>query len=203
MAENCVKNFLRNNAPNQPGFAPIPFQASASKTRMLTSLRMLRLKTARSGIGAGHLFEVAVADEMLGEFAAKPFEQIRSRAGKVVADEAEVILLGQIVLAVDGRVAGQGQPNSRADAGAAKRLGAVTLGGEGQVAGAGLGQAAVEIQVRVDGPEGALVKINAKHLGQVWAGALLQGNFGRPLCHWALQNQPLMGASKPATFLLV
>ena len=61
-------------------------------------------------IGPGHVVEVALADERVAVSPLDQRQQIAARAGEDIADERDVVLLGQVVLAVNLGIAGQGQP---------------------------------------------------------------------------------------------
>ena len=74
--------------------------------------------------------------------------------GKMLPTNATSYCLAHVVLAVDLRVARQRQPGRGRDADAAEQVGAVALGGEDDVEAGRLFAAAVEVEVRVDGPEG-------------------------------------------------
>ena len=65
------------------------------------------------------------------------------------------MLFGQVVLAVDLGVAGQGQPGGGVDPDLAEQVDPIALGGEDDVEARRLLSAPVKIEVRVDGPEGA------------------------------------------------
>jgi hypothetical protein len=72
-----------------------------------------------------------------------------------MAHECDVVLLGDLVLAMDLRVARQRQPGRRGDSRTAEIFGAVTLSGEDPVKAARFLESPREIEVRVDGPPGA------------------------------------------------
>ena len=61
----------------------------------------------RGGIGRGHLVEVPAADEDVLELSLEKPDGFRAIAGREVADEADVVTLGHVVLAMHFRIAGK------------------------------------------------------------------------------------------------
>ena len=121
---------------------------------------------ARRRIGAGHLLEVALADERVGILAPDQVQQFGARARKNIAHKRDVILLGDIVLAVDLRVASQRQPGRRCDSRAAQLVGPVTLGGEDQVKALCLLPRPGKVEMGVDGPPGAGAQVRRQVIAQ-------------------------------------
>ena len=118
-------------------------------------------------IRACHVIEVALADERIVVPALNQPEQIATRPRKHVAHERNVVLLGHvIVLAMDTRITRQRQPRSRSDPDATEQINPVALGGKHQVKPRRLLTAAVEIKVRVDGPEGTRPAIRRQVIAQ-------------------------------------
>ena len=72
-----------------------------------------------------------------------------------IADEGNVMLLGYFVSTVNIGVARQWQPRGGGDADPAEQIYSVALGGEPEVEAGHLSTASVEVEVGIDGPEGA------------------------------------------------
>ncbi len=64
-----------------------------------------------------HLVEERPADDVPGELAGDRLQQLIPRPGEDMSDERDVVLFGDLVLAMDARVARQRQPGGRLDAG--------------------------------------------------------------------------------------
>ena len=106
-------------------------------------------------IGPRHVVEVALANERVAISPLDEREQIAARAGKDIAHERDVVLLGHVMLAVNIRVTGQGKPRGGSHADPPKQLDPIALRGEHNVEARGLLPAPVEIEVRVNRPESA------------------------------------------------
>ncbi len=113
----------------------------------------------RFGKSPCHLGKVALADERPQIFPADKLDQVLARAGEDVPDEGDVILVGNVMFAVNGGIARERKPGSRVDAGRAEQFGPITLGRVDEVEAAGLLDAPLEVEMRVDGPPGGWSEI--------------------------------------------
>ena len=120
----------------------------------------------RGGVGLGHLVEIAPADEHVGEVFLEMLDGLGAPAGQKVPDEADVVPLRHVVLAVDFGIAGKRQPLRRGNPLAVQPLCPVALRGQHEVEVLGLGAVPLEIQVGVDRPERAGAQVAGKPVPQ-------------------------------------
>src|ERR1700679_3563527 len=80
--------------------------------------------------------------------------------------KSNIILLGDIVLAMDLQVASERQPGRRCDSGAAQLVGPVTLSGEDQVKALCLLAGPGKIEMCVDGPPRSRAQVRRQVIAQ-------------------------------------